>query len=212
MVMSWLLNSISEDISESFLFAISARDLCLEIEARFGQCNGSLTYQLQKEINTSKQGKQSVIQYLCKVKRLWDELQCLEPVPSCNCGAARTISDPYETRKIIQFLLGSNDIYDYSKNHLIDPLPPLHNVYGIIRKVEKVQQYGDQIASRADITAKNVSEFSRVQNTSKGSTPKKRPFGKSEDKYPYYKEFQLCELCRMTGDRMGKHASKFMDK
>ena len=42
MVLSWLLNSISKDIVESLIFEIS----WLEIEARFGESNGPMTYQI----------------------------------------------------------------------------------------------------------------------------------------------------------------------
>ena len=46
MVLSWLLNSISKDISESFIYASSSRDLWLEIESQFGESNGPLMYQI----------------------------------------------------------------------------------------------------------------------------------------------------------------------
>ena len=37
MVLLWLLNSISKDILESFIYVSSSRDLWLEFESRFGE-------------------------------------------------------------------------------------------------------------------------------------------------------------------------------
>ncbi|KAL2241041.1 UNVERIFIED_CONTAM: hypothetical protein Sindi_0745300 [Sesamum indicum] len=50
MVVSWILNSISKEIAEAFLYAESARDLWVELEMRFGESNGPLLYQIQREI------------------------------------------------------------------------------------------------------------------------------------------------------------------
>ncbi|KAJ8898907.1 hypothetical protein K2173_008400 [Erythroxylum novogranatense] len=60
MVTSWILNAISKDIVESFLYASSARDLWKDLERRYGECNGSLLYQLKREISSISQGELSV--------------------------------------------------------------------------------------------------------------------------------------------------------
>ncbi|KAL0329157.1 UNVERIFIED_CONTAM: hypothetical protein Sradi_4902400 [Sesamum radiatum] len=51
MVVSWLLNSIRKDIAEAFIYTTSARDKWLELEARFGESNAPLLYQIQREIS-----------------------------------------------------------------------------------------------------------------------------------------------------------------
>ena len=101
MVLSWLVNSISKDISESFIFANSSRDLWLEIEARFDDSNGHMIYQIHREINNTLQGNMSVTQYYSKHKPLWDELSCLESIPNCVCGAATTMSCLHETHRVM---------------------------------------------------------------------------------------------------------------
>ena len=52
MVLSWLLNSISKDILESFIYAYSSRDHWLEVETPFGESNSPPIYQIYREINT----------------------------------------------------------------------------------------------------------------------------------------------------------------
>ena len=73
MIFSWLLNSSYKDISKSFIYANSARDLRLEVEAQFGESNGLMIYQLQQEINATTQGNTYVTQYFFRLKKLWDE-------------------------------------------------------------------------------------------------------------------------------------------
>lgn len=51
MVLSWLLNSSCKEIAESLVHTRSARDLWIEIEARYGESNGPLIYHIQKEIS-----------------------------------------------------------------------------------------------------------------------------------------------------------------
>lgn len=52
MVRSWILNSISKDIVEAFLYVNTAKDLWEELRERFGECNGPLLYQIQREMST----------------------------------------------------------------------------------------------------------------------------------------------------------------
>ena len=51
MVVSWLLNSMVNDLAEAFLYVNSAAQLWGELTDRFGQSNGPLLYQLEKEIS-----------------------------------------------------------------------------------------------------------------------------------------------------------------
>ncbi|KAL0430390.1 UNVERIFIED_CONTAM: Retrovirus-related Pol polyprotein from transposon RE1 [Sesamum radiatum] len=55
MVISWILNSISKDIVESFLYIDTVRDLWVELESRYGVSNGPMIYQLQREIASAAQ-------------------------------------------------------------------------------------------------------------------------------------------------------------
>ncbi|XP_075099180.1 uncharacterized protein LOC142176039 [Nicotiana tabacum] len=44
MVISWLLNSLSKDIADSVLYSKTAKDIRIELEAKFSQCNGAQLY------------------------------------------------------------------------------------------------------------------------------------------------------------------------
>ncbi|KAL0310000.1 UNVERIFIED_CONTAM: hypothetical protein Sradi_5942300 [Sesamum radiatum] len=50
MVQTWILNSISKNIVGAFLYTKTSRELWLDLEERYGESNGPLVYQLQREI------------------------------------------------------------------------------------------------------------------------------------------------------------------
>lgn len=142
MVTSWLLNSISKGIVDTFLYTASAMELWKELEERFGESNGPLLYQLQREIGSISQGTLSVVQYFTELKKLWDELACLMPIPQCTCGAAKSVSDITMANHLMQFLMGLNDSFDNIHNQrlLIDPLPSLNKAYSMVLRMDKQRE------------------------------------------------------------------------
>lgn len=95
MVRSWILNSIAKDIVESFLYVNTTKELWDELRERFGECNGPLLYQIQREIYTITQGNLTIAQYYTNLKKNWDELGCLNLIPECSCRAAKVIQDAF---------------------------------------------------------------------------------------------------------------------
>ena len=112
--MNWLLNSIPE-LANAFLYTNSTRELWDEPTERFGQSNGPVLYQIQKEIEVLYQGNDSVAMYYTMLKKLWDELADLSKVSVCNCihnPSRTTLKNNIELdqrQKLMQFLMHLND-------------------------------------------------------------------------------------------------------
>ncbi|KAL0447832.1 UNVERIFIED_CONTAM: hypothetical protein Slati_1911100 [Sesamum latifolium] len=66
MATSWIWNSISKDIVETFMYASSSRELWLELQRRYRRSNGLMLYQIQRELSTISHGDLSVTAYLTK--------------------------------------------------------------------------------------------------------------------------------------------------
>ncbi|XP_075083572.1 uncharacterized protein LOC142167307 [Nicotiana tabacum] len=115
MVLSWLLNSLSKEIAGSVLYSHSAKDLWSDREDRFGQTNGAKLFQLQKKLSSVVQGNSSVSTYFTKMKSLWDELDALNTfsacVCECECGAKVISLKAHQDERLLQFLIGLNDIF-----------------------------------------------------------------------------------------------------
>ena len=81
MVTCWILNSMVTELSDAFLYSQSACELWREIGERYGQSNGPLVYQLERELSKISQGNLSIAAYFNKLKKCWDELQNINGIP-----------------------------------------------------------------------------------------------------------------------------------
>lgn len=73
----------------------------------------------------------SIAVYYTKLKQLWDELHYVEAIPSYTYGSVKIAIEVHNSDKLIQFLMGLNDIYDQvgSQILLLDLLPIVNEAY-----------------------------------------------------------------------------------
>ncbi|KAL0364197.1 UNVERIFIED_CONTAM: Retrovirus-related Pol polyprotein from transposon RE2 [Sesamum angustifolium] len=125
MVTTWILNSISKEIVEGFMYTKSSRSLWLDLEERYGRCNGPRLYQLQREITVLSQGNMTVEAYYTKRRRLWDELE---------------------------FLMGLGEMFDHVRHQLLvmDPIPSVNRAYSMVQSVERQKEVHMEIIETGD--------------------------------------------------------------
>lgn len=73
MIMAWITNSIEKEISESFLWMDSTKDIWEELQERYHQGDIFCISDLQEKIYAQKQGELSITQYFTTLKKLWQE-------------------------------------------------------------------------------------------------------------------------------------------
>ncbi|KAJ8750937.1 hypothetical protein K2173_016118 [Erythroxylum novogranatense] len=201
MVRLWLLNSMSKDIVEAFIYTNSARELWSELEERFGENNGPLLYHIQRQISVATQGNQSVAKYFTSLKKLWDELWCLMPIPQCTCGAVaqctcgapRALADLTSLNQLMQFLMGLNESYDHVRNQIlvIEPLPTINKAYSMVLRVEKQREVQMVFSEGVEHNAMFVSKGYNKKVGDGGGKQFKNKWGsidKSELYYSYCKK------------------------
>ncbi|XP_019258794.1 PREDICTED: uncharacterized protein LOC109237007 [Nicotiana attenuata] len=146
MVTSWLLNSLSKEIGDSVIYSKSAMELWNSLEHRFGQSNGAKLYHLQKDISKSVQGNSSIACYFTTLKRLWDELDSLSThlgcICDCVCDGKKKVAKFMEDQRVIQFLMGLNDVYGQARGNIlmISPLPSLDHAYSLLLQDESQRE------------------------------------------------------------------------
>ncbi|KAL2226638.1 UNVERIFIED_CONTAM: Retrovirus-related Pol polyprotein from transposon RE1 [Sesamum indicum] len=168
MVTTWILNSISREIVEAFMYTKSSRSLWLDLEQRYGDCNGPQLYQLQREICSMTQGNLPLSTYFMNMKRLWDEMGELKPTPQCTCngctcGAWNTVAESAAFTQLMQFLMGLNDTFDSVRHQLLvmDPTPTVNKAYSLIQSVEKQRRVHVELADNVKNIALNIRSGSR---------------------------------------------------
>ncbi|KAL0427911.1 UNVERIFIED_CONTAM: Retrovirus-related Pol polyprotein from transposon RE1 [Sesamum latifolium] len=190
MVISWILNSISKDIVESFLYIDTASDLWVELESRYGVSNRPMIYQLQRKIASAAQRTLSVSAYFNKLKKLWDELGCLVTNPSCSPEALKEIASLYQRDHLMQFLMGLDESFESTRNQILimEPLPNVSKAYAIVLQVERHREvnsaYGNSLQNMAMQTKGFQGNNNRNQWKRKGVQDKKN---------------QYCTHCNKTG-------------
>ncbi|XP_065874722.1 uncharacterized protein [Euphorbia lathyris] len=198
MVMSWILNAISKDLADAFVFSSSARTLWKELEQRFGGSNGPLLYQLKREINACRQGNLSIALYFTKLKRSWDELAYLCPVFVCSCEAShictclvtQKMTESHNTDKLVQFLMGLHSDYSPVIHQLLllDPLPSLHKAYSMLQNVEKQREVN---SDHVQLEIAALATKSSVPTTSSNLHGQKRDSSNKADRF--------CTHCNKPG-------------
>ncbi|KAL2228852.1 UNVERIFIED_CONTAM: Retrovirus-related Pol polyprotein from transposon RE2, partial [Sesamum indicum] len=198
MVTSWIWNSISRDIVEGFMYVSSSRELWLEIQARYGRSNGPMVYLLQREIASIAQGDMSLTSYMTKFKKLWSELLCLSPIPSCTCGECscgvnKAIIVKEEATQLLQFLMGLHEVYDAEKSQILmqDPLPNMERAFPMLYTVEKQRLIHSNIADSSGHTAYHLAfKDGRRESANKFSSRRRSHVDKRA---------ATCSHCHMSG-------------
>ncbi|KAL9247115.1 hypothetical protein vseg_020580 [Gypsophila vaccaria] len=169
MVLRWLLNSLSKPIRDNVLYAKSSKELWSELNDRYGQLNSLALYQLKKEVSGLGQGNSSLVDYYGQLKRNWESVDSVDPIPDCTCGALKLctcqlmkrILDRDTHSKLIQLLMGLNSSYESVTTHVLsmDPLPPINKALGLLQKIEKQKEIADVVSDGLhDTSAYNVSK------------------------------------------------------
>lgn len=199
MVVSWLLNAMSKDISDAFIFSKSAKALWDELKQRYGESNGPMIYQIERDIAGYKQGDESVTEYYTKLKKKWDELLCLAPLPVC-CETGTAISDYDNNRRLMQFLMGLGDEYDNVKNQVLlqSPLPSINKAYSMVMSVEKQREVQTSNATSTETAV--VMMARRGNNNYSDNTSSSR----NNNRYSSYprkedKKKEYCTKCKIGG-------------
>ncbi|XP_016454387.1 uncharacterized protein LOC107778617 [Nicotiana tabacum] len=121
MVTSWILNSLSKDLTDSLQYVNNAKELWQELEDRHDQTNGA-SYEM---------------------KRLWEELNTLSIHAQCSCqcicGFKANMQNVEQDRRLIQFLMGLKEVYTIVRGSVLmmNPLPSIAQAFSILIQEEK---------------------------------------------------------------------------
>ncbi|XP_074346837.1 uncharacterized protein LOC141685642 [Apium graveolens] len=124
MVISWILNTVSEEISNVMDFVTSAQEVWEELHDQLSSVNGHRVYQVLKDLYALEQSDKPVKIYYHKLKNLWDEYAALEMVILCKCGCIcgnhKLQEEREQRKKLLQFLMGLNNSYSTSRGQILN--------------------------------------------------------------------------------------------
>ncbi|XP_071689133.1 uncharacterized protein [Rutidosis leptorrhynchoides] len=135
-MLSWILNSISEDLFVGQVFSTSAKFVWDELQETYDKIDGSITYNLHHKLNTITQSGSTVSDYYHKLNSLWKQFDALVKLPTCVCDANKEFKSHNDLIKLMQFLMGLDDSYSTIRSHILtsDPLPSVKSAFATIFK------------------------------------------------------------------------------
>lgn len=158
LVITWILNSVVDDISDGLNYVTTAAEIWTELAERFSSVNGHRVYQLMKDIHSQEQGNRSVEVYFHKLKGLWDEYAVLEPSVNCTCGAHRVQAEREQKRQLLQFLMGLHDSNSNVRGQILmmSPLPTVSQAFAYVKQDEKARQGFQSVVPDTNALAHSV--------------------------------------------------------
>ncbi|KAH0769966.1 hypothetical protein KY290_013947 [Solanum tuberosum] len=141
---------------------MSSAELWRELEDRYEQPNGAKLYQIQMEINDLSQGSLDITGYYTKLKKLWEELGTLNVTTqcncACNCGAKALAHKAEQGRRLIEFLMGLNEIYTVIHGSILmmNPLPNMAQAFSLLVQDEHQREIKPSNHFNVDSTALHV--------------------------------------------------------
>lgn len=144
-VMTWILNSVSQEIGESHIHSRCCIQAWSELQLLFGTSNDVALFNLRRDISSLTQGDMNISTYYGKLKRFWGDEDFLDEFELCEMGRACKSSQAMAEKKvrdiIIQFLMGLNDHYVPVRTQILSmvPRPKIEQVYGMLIQEEDCQ-------------------------------------------------------------------------
>ncbi|XP_050133176.1 uncharacterized protein LOC126609252 [Malus sylvestris] len=170
LVKTWLLGSMSKEISWSVINYKDARQMWTDLQERFSHVNVVQLFHVENEIHDCVQGNMSISSYFTKLKSLWDERDTLCSIPACSCGTKTEMTSYVETQKTMKFLMGLNESYATVRSNtlLLKPLPTINKAYALVLRHERQAEVsnGKNTQPEAAVFAvKNSSQEPASENT-----------------------------------------------
>ncbi|GKC89066.1 ribonuclease H-like domain-containing protein, partial [Tanacetum coccineum] len=160
-VMSWLLSSISE--------------VWKELKDTYDKLDGSILFNLMQKINNFKQNGLPVSEYYHKLNSLWREFDILTKFSPCTCNARTELGKHQQLMKLMQFLMGLDDVYQPIRSSLLTQLelPDVKDAFVIVCREESHRGIGStsrvQKPHVSSFVARTVDNNQRCQNRNNNS-------------------------------------------
>ncbi|KAI3788114.1 hypothetical protein L2E82_00783 [Cichorium intybus] len=140
-VVSWLLASMTENISSVYILSENASELWLELKQTYEKINGSVTFNVFQKINVLTQGSESVSDYFNSLNGLWKEFDSLSKISECTCTASKDRQSFSSQLKLFQFLMGLNESYSSIRSNILmqEQLPSVQSAFATISREESLR-------------------------------------------------------------------------
>ncbi|KAJ0841479.1 putative RNA-directed DNA polymerase [Helianthus annuus] len=137
-VLTWLLNSVSEELFLGQVFSTLASEVWEDLKETYDKIDGSVVYDLYKKINCISQNGSTVADYYNRLTTMWKQFDAMLKLPTCSCKAAKDYNDFSMLIKLMQFLMGLDDVYQPVRTNLLtrEVFPSVKVAFSVVPREE----------------------------------------------------------------------------
>ncbi|KAL3530599.1 hypothetical protein ACH5RR_009921 [Cinchona calisaya] len=178
LIMSWLVNSTTNDIGENFLLYDTAQEIWEAAKELYSSKeNTSKIFEIESVLHDLRQGELNVPQYYGILTRYWQQLDVFEEYHWECPNDARRFKEIVEKKRIFKFLMGLNKNLDEDRGRILGmkPSPSIREVFSEVRKEEsrkKVMMWDVPATSTVDqnsaLAARGIQQEGNDNRTKKG--------------------------------------------
>ena len=188
MIMSWLVNSMEEEIGANYMCYPTAYELWENVNQMYSDLgNQSQIFELTLKLGELRQGEDTVTKYFNSLKRLWQDLDLFDAYEWKNVEDGQHHKKTVEDSRIFKFLAGLNVEFDEVRGRLIGrkPLPSLGEVFSEVRREE----------SRRKVMLGKKGPAVIVESSALASTGLNMRRGAANQRKPEEKPSVWCDYC-----------------
>lgn len=173
MVMTWLVNSMTEEICSNYICYSTAKDLWDNVNQIYSNLdNQSRVLELNLKLGDIREGGDTITQYFHKLTRIWQDLDLFDSYDweSTKDQAHYTV---VEDSRVYKFLTGLNDEFDEVRSRVTSkmPLPSINETFSEVRKEESRQSV---MLGKKSTDSIETSTMMIEATANKASTPPKQ--------------------------------------
>ncbi|CAJ2679170.1 unnamed protein product [Trifolium pratense] len=177
MVMSWLINSMANEIGENFNLYTTANEIWNDAKEFYSsKLNTSAIFEIETTLQDLRQGDLSVTQFYNTLTRQWQQLDVFEEHKWTCTADSKKYKEIVEKKRIFKFLMGLNKNLDEVRGRILGskPLPSIREVFSEVRREEsrKKVMLGESfvlpVAEQSALAARGVHNHAgdnRLKNT-----------------------------------------------
>ncbi|KAF7841438.1 Retrovirus-related Pol polyprotein from transposon TNT 1-94 [Senna tora] len=198
LVVGWITQAMTKDLSEAYIFTPTARDLWRDLKEKYGKADRPQIFNLRKKMNTIEQGNDSLATYSNNLKRILDQICCLRPPHKCSCctcGAFKKIEQERSDDTVMTFVMGLNEGFENVVSNLLmmEPFPAYNRAYSIVSRIEKQKKISVNNTNASVEASALVAKYIDLQKNNNTGGSNKNTFRKKE------KGDRHCNHCNRDG-------------
>ncbi|GKC02205.1 ribonuclease H-like domain-containing protein [Tanacetum coccineum] len=214
-VLGWILNSIYEELFLGQICSKRAKHVWDKLKETYDKVDGSMTFSLHQKIHTLSQNGSFIFDYFHKLNALWKQFDALIELPRCTCHATDDFKKHNQLMKLMQFLMGLDDIYMKIKSSILsrENLPDVRSAYAIISSEESHRIATGSVSGTShrsqtsvfNVNDPNIGNFQRSQTSTSFSRPSNnnRPNDNGNSRTAGGSTL-VCENCGFNGHTIDK--------